>query len=165
MIDIHVLTHSGTRPDWLAQCLASMEGQPCTVHVLPGIEGNIAAGRQIGFGLGTHDYVAYVDSDDYLLPGCVQMALDALASGVAAVVTDELVTENEIVIATKPYHHLHVVRRDVITPFLPTYGYEGKGLHCCVMLDRIAPAQRIATPGYVWRRDGHWSHIRADLWY
>lgn len=163
MIDVHVLTHSATRDDWLAECLASMQGQPCTVHVVPGIEGNIAAGRQIGFALGNHPFVTFVDSDDYVLPGAMQMALDSLADGVQAVVTDELVTVGGEVVGVKPWHHMHVVRREVLAPFLPTYGYEGKGLHCCVMLDRCAPARRIPVPGYVWRRDGHWSHIRADL--
>ncbi|MCH8857739.1 MAG: hypothetical protein IIA03_16260, partial [Proteobacteria bacterium] len=46
-----------------------MRSEPCTVHVLQGTEGNIAAGRERGFAMGTHPYVTYVDSDDFVLPG------------------------------------------------------------------------------------------------
>lgn len=62
MIDVHVLTHSGTKPEWLDQCLESLAAEPCTVHVVQGVERNIAAGREIGFGLGTHPFVTFVDS-------------------------------------------------------------------------------------------------------
>lgn len=78
MIDIHVLTHSGTKPEWLAQCLASLEGEPVTVHVVEGVEGSVGAGRAKGYALGTHEFVGYIDSDDYVLPGLYTVLLHYL---------------------------------------------------------------------------------------
>lgn len=67
MIDIHVLTHSGTRPEWLAQCLASLEPEGFTVHVVRGEDGHIGRGRARGYQHGVQPYVGYVDHDDYVL--------------------------------------------------------------------------------------------------
>ena len=77
MIDIHVLTHSGTKPEWLQQCLDSLKDQPVVVHVVEGVEGSVGAGRAKGYALGDCEFVGYIDSDDYVLEGhyakCLKM--------------------------------------------------------------------------------------------
>ena len=88
MIDVHVLTYSGTDPAWLGQCLASLASEPCTVHVLEGVEGSVGQGRAHGYQLGVHEFVSYVDSDDFVLPGVMGACLAALRTH-RAVVTRE----------------------------------------------------------------------------
>jgi len=164
MIDIHVLTHSGTRQDWLDQCLASLASEPCTVHVVEGIEGNICAGRVKGFSLGDHPYVGYVDSDDYVLPGVMDACLEALETH-RAVVTMEQVFSGEVQVDVKANHHLRVYQRADLLPILPAL----ERLTCRhdAVFDHFIPLTQLAFEGYVWRHDGMRSrtklHDPADL--
>lgn len=149
MIDVHVLVHSGTKDAWLQQCLASLVGQPCVVHVVQGVEGSVGAGRALGYRRGVEEFVSYVDSDDYVLPGVMQACLDALGSH-HAVVTNELV-ERDGLLGPRPKarHHLSVYRRAAVEPLLdhlatvPRYGDT-------LLRDHLRPVQ-LATVGYVWR--------------
>lgn len=150
MIDVHVLTFSGTRPEWLEQCLASLADQPCTVRVVKGVEGHVGAGRAAGFALGNHDLVAYVDCDDYLLPGALDACLLALDTH-RAVTTCEYVEylDGSRHPYPKPSHNISVYRREDIVPLLPlmaitpyTVDIQTRG--------RLKPAQ-LDVIGYVWR--------------
>lgn len=152
MIDVHVLTHSGTRREWLDQCLASLAAEPCTVHVVEGVEGNIAAGRERGFALGKHPYVTFVDSDDYVLPGAMQAICAALDEGHAAVVAQELELHDGQFTAPRSCHHLWGVRRDVLAPHLAGWGERNKRKHCITALHAVARPSRIDAVTYVWRR-------------
>ena len=158
MIDVHVLTHSGTRPEWLAECLASLDCQPCTVHVVTGVEGNIAAGRAAGFALGAHPYVTYVDSDDFVLPGAMQAVIDALDGGLDAVVTGEVQLRGDAL--SKPYfgHHLFAMRRDIIQPHLADYVKKFRSIDCVTAMGRIAKPVHIDVIAYVWRMHPDQSH-------
>ena len=157
MIDVHVLTHSGTRGDWLEQCLESMRGEPCTVHIVKGVEGHIGQGRAEGFQLGDHPYVSYVDSDDYVLPGAMKACLTALAHH-PAVCTDEIATVDGKEVAQHTLHHLFVARRDVVTPLIPAVAQLNH--HPEVVLGfHLLPA-RVAMLGYVWRADGMRSRLK-----
>lgn len=162
MIDIHVLTHSGTRDDWLEQCLSSMRDQPCTVHVVSGEEGHIGQGRAAGFSLGEHPYVGYVDSDDYVLPGAMAACLSALTHH-AAVCTDEIATVGDVEVAQHSLHHLYVARREAVLPLLPSIAQLNHHPEA-VLRYHLRPA-RVKMLGYVWRLDGTQSRlkIRKDL--
>lgn len=150
MIDIHVLTHSGTRPDWLAQCLASLEGQPCTVHVLQGVEGSVGAGRARGYALGIHEFVGYLDSDDYLLPGALAHCLEELQQH-QAVVTREWVEYPDG--SRHPYpkrmHGIAIYRRCNLTPLLAAIAAcpHTADMH----VRRALRPQQLELIGHVWR--------------
>lgn len=158
MIDVHVLTHSETKKGWLMQCLRSLHGQACSVHVVEGVDGDIAAGRAKGFSQGSHPYVSFVDSDDWVLPGIMQACTEKMSQGHDAIVTDELVTVDERVIRVQPMHHLIVVRRDAMERILPDYRNAAADKKCCEFLIRTFQAERFGLVGYVWRKDGHGSH-------
>lgn len=163
MIDVHVLTHSGTRPEWLAQCLESLASEPCTVHVVAGTEGNIAAGRERGFALGHEPYLTFVDSDDYVLPG----AMAALCAGLAehdAVVGCEAHLWGDQLRGHVPGHHLWGVRRAVLAPHLPGWGERNRYEHCVNALARVARPEQINDLTYVWRRHARQSSERLFRW-
>lgn len=78
LVDVHVLDYRD-RPDWLAQCLTSLEDQPCVVHCLRGgWPDHIGAARAEALALGTAPYVAWMDDDDWALPGAFAACVDAL---------------------------------------------------------------------------------------
>lgn len=157
-LDVYVLVYSGTRADWLEQCLASIRHQPCNLHVVQGVEGDIPAGRAIGFGTGTAPYVTYVDCDDWLLPGALEAVTRHMNDGHQAITTREYVSVGERYVRVRDDHHLFVVRRDCITPHLATYADKGRYAHCLAFMQSLVPAVRVATLAYVWREDGHGSH-------
>lgn len=163
MIDVHVLTHSGTRQEWLDQCLESLAGQPCTVHVVQGVERNIAAGREIGFGLGTHPFVTFVDSDDYVLPGAMDAMCEALQKHDAAVGRERMLVDGAL---TRPYggHHLYALRRSVLAPHLPGWGARNRLEQCGTALYAVARPTDIPAETYVWRRHDGQSHRRLQHW-
>lgn len=148
MIDVHVLTHSGTRPEWLARCLASLRGEPCATHVVVGDEGHLGRGRARGFALGARPFVTFVDSDDYVLPGVMAACASELRQH-RAVVTQEWI-EAFGVRRKRPAqrHHLAVYRRDDVTPLLPEIAqrqYDPDRF----LIETLAPVQ-LPIVGYVW---------------
>lgn len=156
MIDIHVLTHSGTRSDWLAQCLGSLKAEPCTVHVVKGDEGRIGPGRARGFMCGGHPYVGFVDSDDFVLPGVMGVVTRAMKNSVA-VVTDEHIMEGGKIVGMNQRHHLFVGRRDRVTPLLRAVAESDSW--CERVLHEWLVPQRVPFIGYVWRKDGMQSRL------
>lgn len=163
MIDVHVLTHSATRPEWLAQCLDSLKDEPCTVHVVPGVEGNIAAGRAAGFALGVHPYVTFVDSDDYVLPGAMAAMCGALELHDAAVSQEQVLVGGDVS-GLISGHHLHALRRNVIAPHLGTYAQRFKNRHCSVALRSIAAPAPVPVVTYVWRMHDRQSFNGGHPW-
>ena len=161
MIDVHVLTYSGTRQTWLDQCLRSLEGEPCTVHVVQGVEGNVGAGRAHAYTLGEHDFVSYVDSDDYILPGAVTACLRALRSKRAVVTLEQRLWGNYIAKLREGGHHLVAYRREDVLPLLP---HLHKHPYLCDMLvlKKLRPFQ-LDYEGYVWRMHEGQGHRRTDM--
>lgn len=164
MIDIHILTHSGTREDWLRQCLCSIDGQPCIPRVLRGVEGSVGAGRAKGYALGDSEFVGYVDSDDYLLPGALAACLSALRD-LRSVVTLEWVEYED---GTRhPYpkrgHGIAVYRREDIEPLLSIMAHAPHTVDMQVR-NRLRP-QQLEFVGHVWRVHpaGNHKRITHDL--
>lgn len=158
MIDVHVLTHSGTRPLWLAQCLDSLAAEPCTVHVVQGTEGSIAAGRARGFALGSHPYVTYVDSDDYVLPGAMAAVVRALEGGLDAVTTGEMILRGKTLLGPNYGHALFALRRSVLEPHLARYAADFQQVFCTRALSSIASPVQLSEVAYVWRIHAGQSH-------
>ena len=119
MIDVHVLTHEGTRPDWLAECLRSLESEPCTVHLVDNTGRKVGPGRTAGYKMGVHPLVSYVDSDDFVFPGAMQAVIDGLEHH-TSVCTRELAIHNGVGFFKLPRggHNLFAARRDAIEPLL-----------------------------------------------
>lgn len=150
MIDVHVLTHEGTRPEWLAQCLASLEGEPVNVFVVDNAGHSVGEGRARGYALGDAPYVAYVDSDDYVLPGCFDACLQGLKTHNAVVTMERVEYENGRVFPfPKPGHSVTVYRREDVIPHLHRMSSSphSTDLH---MRELLKPAQ-LDVVGYVWR--------------
>lgn len=162
MIDIHVLTHSGTRQDWLDQCLASLEHEPCTVHVVEGVEGSVGAGRAKGYALGEHEFVGFVDSDDFVLPGVMDACLEAFASGAESVCTLERAEfeGKPFFRAPQAGHHLFACRRDVIAPMLDHIATM-PWLADMLVARHLKPTQ-IDFVGYVWRLHADQAHHHTN---
>jgi len=150
VIDVHVLTHSGTNPEWLAQCLRSLEGEPVVVHVVEGVEGSVGAGRAKEFQLGTCEFVAYVDSDDYVVPGGYAKSLAAMANH-RCVVPREYVeyTDGRRHKYTKSGHNGVVYRREDILPLLPAM--QATPYAADLMTRRTLVPTQLDHVGYVWR--------------
>lgn len=164
MIDVHVLTHSGTKPEWLDCCLESLAAEPCTVHVVQGVERNIAAGREIGFGLGTHPFVTFVDSDDYVLPGAMDAMCEALQKHDAAVGRERMLVDGRLSPGVVGGHHLYALRRSVLAPHLPGWGSRNEGVHCVCALEAVARPAAVDRWTYVWRRHAGQSNRRMYQW-
>ena len=160
MIDVHILTYSGTRQAWLDQCLRSLEGEPCTVHVVRGVEGNVGAGRAVGYTLGEHEFVGYVDSDDYVFPGVMRACLDGLKAHRGVVTMERQLWGSLLSARRYEGHHLTIYRREDVLPLLsvlPEHPY----LCDRYVAGMLSPTQ-LPVDGYVWRRHVGQGHRNAD---
>ena len=162
MIDVHVLTYSGTRKDWLDQCLASLAREPLvTVHVLEGDEGNVGAGRVRGYRMGTHPYVSYVDSDDYILPGTIDACLEGLKHAPAVVTMERRLWGHLFDSSLRGGHHLTVYKRERVLPLLDLL--PDHPLHCDILLVKKLTPRQLPHVGYVWRMHGGQGHRKATF--
>lgn len=150
MIDVHVLTHSGTKQAWLDQCLESLEREKaCTVRVLQGVEGHVGVGRANGFQLGSHEFVAFVDSDDYVLPGVIDACLRGLALHRSVVTLEQVEVDGVIMPTPMGGHHMDAYRRADVLAFLPRF-MQTANRGEKAMRQALKPTQ-LDFVGYVWR--------------
>lgn len=156
MIDVHVLTWSGTRPEWLEQCIGSIEQEGLTAHVVQGVEGNVGAGREQAYRLGESEFVGYVDSDDYLLPGVGEACLLGLEKYRHVVTLERRLWGDRM--GKKPWqgHHFTVYRRADVLPLLPTMPEHP--IHCDQLLVRKLCPRQLSFIGYVWRMHAGQGH-------
>lgn len=149
MIDVHVLTHSGTKPAWLERCLRSLAREDVTVHVVAGVEGSVGAGRAKGYALGSCEFVSYVDSDDYVIPGGYALSLEAMATH-RAVVPREFVEygDGRRHRFTKSGHNGVVYRRADIEPLIPAMHAAPYAVD--VLTRRQLKPAKLEHIGYVW---------------
>lgn len=144
MLDVHILTLPDRQHE-LARCLATTESSMANVHVLDGYAGHIGRGRVQGFSTGDAPFVTYVDDDDMLVPGTLDLLARLLEAnpGVAmAYVKNTTIPANSEVYppVTKASwrlmgrhitqcfaDHMCVYRRDRMTGFLPEYARWRRG--------------------------------------
>lgn len=157
MIDVHVLTHSGTNKQWLAQCLISLRDEPCRVHIINNDGRSVGEGRYKGYQAGDCDYVAYVDSDDYVKEGVFTHCLKALNKERAVITYEKILQQNGKVFPfPKPMHNVSVYRREDVLPHLDKI----KQSHITAdhhMRLTLKPTQ-LDFIGYVWRLHGGGAH-------
>ena len=161
MIDVHVLTHEGTRSDWLIECLASLEHEACTVHVVDNAGSTVGQGRANGYRLGVHPFVSYVDSDDHVFPGVMAVVADALQHH-DSVCTAEVAMFNgvEFFKNRNRGHSLFAARREVIAPLLDhmaTVPYVSDFL-----VRRHLKPVHLDFLGYSWRLHEGQTHRKID---
>ena len=150
MIDVHVLTHEGTRPDWLAQCLESLDDQPVNVFVVDNTGCSVGVGRAKGYAHGASPFVAYVDSDDYVLPGCFDACLEGLTQHRAVVTMERVEYEDGRVFPfPKPGHSVAVYRRSDVVPHL--HRMEQAPHSTDYHMRRMLRPVQLNVLGYVWR--------------
>ena len=161
MLDVHILTLPSSNKVWLAECVASVEaaakcaGFPVAIHVVDGIEGDMAASRKLGYSRGTFPYVTHVDDDDWVAPFAFAQLADHLGRVDAIFGAEVEVRGDRIEAATMRKHHLAVYRREIAEAAEPHEWFDRKlALEATgyVMLDH---------PSYFWRR-GHVSHESAS---
>lgn len=159
MIDVHVLTFSGTRPEWLEQCVNSIEAEGLNVHIVEGVEGNVGAGREKAYRLGSSEFVGYVDSDDYLLPGAGEACLRGLEKYRHVVTLERRLWGDRM--GKKPWggHHFTVYRRSDVLPLLPVM--PSHPIHCDHILVRKLCPRQLSHVGYVWRMHSAQGHHLA----
>ena len=63
-IDVHLLTLNEPA-EWRETCIASLEGAPIQLYVLPGIPGRIGEARAAGYAQGTLPLVPSSEQSDY----------------------------------------------------------------------------------------------------
>lgn len=94
-IDVHLLTLNEPA-EWREACIASLDGAPIQLHVVPGIAGRIGEARAAGYSQGTLPLVSFVDPDDlYEASAFTQLAdaLDACPQAVMAYSDEALMDE------------------------------------------------------------------------
>jgi len=161
MIDVHVLTFSGTRQDWLDQCVKSIEAEGLTPHVLDGVEGNVGAGRERAYRIGDSEYVGYVDSDDYLLPGVGAACLRGLEQYRHVVTLERRRCGDLLGGRLWPQHHFTVYRRADVLPLL--HMMPDHPIHCDqLLLRRLCPRQ-LSFVGYIWRMHARQCHRKGTV--
>ena len=95
-IDVHLLTLNEPA-QWRAACIASLDGAPIQLHVVPGIPGRIGEARAAGYAQGTLPLVSFVDPDDLYEASAFTRLADALDACPKAVMayTDEALTDED----------------------------------------------------------------------
>lgn len=185
-VDVHVAMLPCVRPAWRDECLASLDDEPCNVHVVDGVEGHIGQARLRGFQQGTAPYVSFADPDDYVLPGAIKECVKVLQENInlCGVYTHEKVKRfggpprrvkaispwdaMEQYMKPKRMHHLLVMRRDFVErhyknlaawPHMPNY-------LLAAAIARYAPWRHVDIYGYIWRdhmAGAHLSYTRREI--
>ena len=120
MIDVHIGHMPEDNPHWWKQCEESLKDHPITVHNFESVKFNTRKTREIGFSLGTHPFVSFVDPDDFVYPGAFQKCLDILLQYPDVVGVNTL--SNKIKI-----HPNGRVERSLMHPFVGHYAYPNGG--------------------------------------
>lgn len=130
MIDFHVIKH----PIYKRTCFEFVHPL-CAIHKVSGVANHIGEGRFAGFTQGVNKYVSFYDDDDSLNLHVIDKIIERMEndSSIDAVCTNENVLQNGILKSRKKplkdgavlrlrdvshVHHLVVVRRKSIEPFL-----------------------------------------------
>lgn len=175
LVDCHIVD-SGRNPQWLQECITSLESQPVNIHIIPYTK-DLITSRRLGFSKGNAEFVTYADDDDVVDPNTINKCLDVLTSDKkpSAVYTDEYIVHEDLSICkpgvswNKPWsiasqisiptfvHPLIVARRSSVNKYLPMIKYSGIYpdyiLWC--MLGISEGFTHIDYLGYKWRQHEH----------
>lgn len=121
MIDVHMLLMGNENIDLLQKCLNSLSNHPITLHVCPGIKGDLQSARRNAISKGTNDYIGWVDPDDEVAPGIYSKLLQHAPEHQFVWAKEEIRVYNLNGTLSHSYirhspHHIHIVHRDLIKP-------------------------------------------------
>lgn len=179
-IDVHLLTLNEPA-DWREACIASLDGAPIQLRVLPGIPGRIGEARLAGYAQGALPLVSFVDPDDlYEASAFTQLAdaLDACPQAVMAYTDEALTDENGRDIAmrrlaysrwqhTNSASHVHgliVMRRAAVESVIK----ETTGIHnfadwmLTLLVAKSGGVLYLPIVGRHWRQHPQQSHRTGD---
>lgn len=157
MIDVHVLTWEMADPRWLDECIKSLEGQSCTVHLIDNSGQTIGQGRAKGYSMGTQPYVAHVDCDDRVLPGVMDVVCRALEDHESVFTLERVEYEGRDFLGRpRAGHNLFAARRSVVAPLLQDV--ERLNLMGDTAIKRHLKPHQLQFVGYVWRLHGLQAH-------
>lgn len=156
MIDVHILLMGTERQDFLEQCLESLKNEPITLHLAPGIPGDIRTARANALAKGTNPYVGWVDPDDFIIPGAYTRLLNIIGDKKFAWAKEQIwnmspdLTEVKGKSILHRPHHMHIVHRSILN-----YDYIRSGVEERTpdkWVEELA-ADGIHDPkvGYIWR--------------
>lgn len=135
------------------QCLLSLRDEPITLHVVPGIVGDLNTGRRLAIERGTHEWIGWVDPDDYIIPGAYTKLLTAVGDKKFAWMQetimdcdDDMVEQGSELRITP--HHIHIVHRSLIRP----EHFDVRRFPDRWVRDLTNQGVYVPEVGYVWRR-------------
>lgn len=164
--------------------MAQLEAEPVTVHVVPGVEGNVCMGRALGHSLGTNQWASWVDCDDEIRPGLYSNVLEVINTrpDVQFVGVNEAAigTSGEFVFLPFKQHRLALAFHHGLTynraafPGIPEY-FANWGMiqnppfvvdmsaTLSLILAKASEGAYLDYPGYLWHRDNpdSYTHQRA----
>jgi len=166
-LEVITLTR-GTRPEWLRECIRSIDLGDHLVHTCPD---DFEAGRwETTYG-SKAKYVAWVDDDDRVMPGALAKCVEALeATGAAMAFTDEAHIDangdrlrlssnrprsrRDLAMHPRSVHHLSVFRVAALDPIVRTHA-KRIGIGTCWLIRAHAglvhKAVHVPIVGYEWR--------------
>lgn len=167
-IDLHILRSDDWPADLFARALASTEGQPVNVHVVP-YTGTLGRNRAHGYRQGTAPYVAFLDADDELIPGGLSALLVALESdptlcgayggeervspdGAAKIAMDRAWSPVAQLTRGDAMHNAALMRRAAVLPWLDEIaGYGGRSNRLLRgLITHYGPWQAVPVLTYRW---------------
>lgn len=154
LLDVHILVMDYTPREYVRQCLDSVlvaianAPYPIALHIVPGVEGSVGAGRTRGYSQGAAKYATLVDDDDWVAPDAFAILHPHLQADVQGVTTGEVwVDGGNFTLKPDSRHHLLVVKRDRLpdvsaikfVPDLPTLWAVPNAVHIpqCVYYYRL----------------------------
>lgn len=110
-IDVHIIVYD--EPQWqIDRCMESLKNEPINIHIVQGIEEwPPSEGRRKGYAMGTAPYHAYVDPDDYIVPGAFQLLLDAIGDADVCYGWEYVLDQQKTWRVNKGLHHAFLVKR------------------------------------------------------
>ena len=178
-IDVHLLALDEP-PHWRQACLASLDGAPVRLHILPGIPGRIGLARTRGYARGDLPLVCFVDPDDlYEASAFAQLAdaLDACPQAVLAYTDEALVDEagTHLAVRRQAYsrwqhaasashvHGLIVMRRAAVQAVLGQVAdlHQAEWL-LTLLVARQGACLHLPIVGRHWRQHPRQSHRNGD---
>jgi hypothetical protein len=171
-IDLHIpVSHDWPR-DLLDRAIASTDGEPVNIHVVP-YQGHDGQARAHGYSQGRAHYVAFLDADDELIPGGMAALLDLLdtdPSLCGAYGAEEHITPAGRALHSDPHwrpldqllgrSHLHagaIMRRTAAAPHLPEISTHPRHANRLLrgLITQHGSWQACQAPTYRWHlRDG-----------
>jgi glycosyltransferase involved in cell wall biosynthesis len=181
-VDIHVIQQA-CDPSWTKQCYESLEKAQANIYIFSQGSKSLAENRKIGFQLGSADYVALVDNDDYIFPDIIPKCVKILDDNpeICGVYTGERYIDAQgntlkdvynkdawnprVMVDPRVVHNLSILRREAVEkslhvmdkyPHIPEYAMK-------VFLLNYGSYYHLAETGYAWRLHGKGAHRNKKM--